>query len=121
MIFGNRKKAKIKSVAHIETTTPRVYLNDKCMNYYLKSTLGSPALTRLLELNKQEVSVYCSGGGIGSQIQLVEKVLFSHLSNSEMLNIKQDYPLVDRTDGRKRYPKSYGGRKSRARAQKSYR
>lgn len=121
MTFGNRKKSKITSVSHSQTESPKVYLNDKCMNYYLQSTLGSPVLTELLKLNKQEVAVYCSGGGIGSQIQLVEKVLFSYLSNSEMLNIKQDYPLVDRTDGRKRYPKSYGGRKSRARAQKSYR
>lgn len=121
MTFGNRKKSKITSVVYTPGINPVVYLNDRPMSYYFKSTLGSPVLEKLLNLNKGHLSIYCVGGGIGSQIQLVEKVIFSNLTNEEMLNIKQEFPLVDRTDGRKRYPKSYGGRKSRARSQKSYR
>ena len=121
MSYGYRKKAHVVNVFHEAGEENKIYLNDRPLEYYLKTCVTSASLLVVRDLFRGELNVYCQGGGLSSQVQLLEKVIFKTLPQKDQLLLKQKYPTIDRTDGRKRYPKRYGGRKSRARSQKSYR
>ena len=124
MSFSFRKRAKVTEVDSDLNYKDGliVNLNGKGLPYYFDSCLVTPSLKKLMDSVTGVFNIKIRGGGISSQFQLIEKVLFASIKLQNLKKeIKKTYPYIDRTDQRINYAKLYGGRKARARSQKSYR
>ena len=123
MSYSFRKKSRVKQVKIQDSPQSlEVYLNNKPLKAYYTKVCPTKVHYLILEnLKKGIYNVYIQGGGIGSQFELLEKVLFEQLDPVKMPELLKIYPKINRTDERVLYPKIYGGPKSRARSQKSYR
>lgn len=120
---SSRKKSKVVSVVY--TQDPKVLeiiVNDKPIEYYSKRALDYVILDTIIDnLKKGYYKLTVKGGGLGSLKEVVAKALYEHLDERKKEEIKLKYIAVTKTDIRNVQPKKAGGKKARARFQKSYR
>ena len=122
MSFCFRKKARVIGVKNFGSDKLKVLVNNKPIQYYHSSCLVSSFYKDVCVHLKGVYDIKLRGGGLSAQYELVQKVLYSYIQDSKLKSlIRNKYPFIDRTDERRNYPKKYGGRKARARTQKSYR
>lgn len=118
-----RKKSKLTNFKFLKTNGPtEIILNDKPLSDYESKTLKNQSLEKIESLLPTGIYVLTiKGGGMGSIKEVAAKKLFLCLDANNKEKIKLLYPQVTKTDTRRVQPKSAGGRKARARTQKSYR
>ena len=120
MRFSFRKKARVTSVKVKPDQKLTLLLNGKIIDAYPKDLL-SKCYHQIVSKLTGFYQIKIQGGGLSSQVQLVEQVLYRYLQEKDKVEIKKLFMSVDRTDSRRGYPKKYGGPNPRARYQKSYR
>lgn len=116
-----RKESKLINIKYSPKSTLEVEINEKPLDYYTDRAFTSPIFKQITENLSGLFTLRISGGGLGSQMEIIEKTLFKRCESKFQSVLKIKYPQIDRNDERNVYPKKYGGRKSRARSQKSYR
>ena len=115
-----RKKSSLRYLRTKDNPSTLVFLNNK--PFTSEQVYFSKEFKDVFEsLEPKIYFLSIKGGGLISQKELVYKILFKYVSASKRVKLKKTHDTIDRTDVRRNYPKKYGGRKARARFQKSYR
>ena len=120
----SRKRANIKEaqVLKKEATKVEIIVNNRPLSYYETKCLEFKPLNEVINYLKNGCyRIVTKGGGLGSLKEVVTKRLFLELDEELKNKIKKEYPYLTKTDIRKVQPKKAGGKKARARIQKSYR
>lgn len=119
-----RKKNKIIAFTYSKNTSDqlKIIVNNKPLNYFKKNSLQSAALDQVIRmLPPGTYNLKTKGGGLGSLKEVLGKKLYTCLEPKNKIPLKAKYITLTKTAIRRIQPKKAGGKKARARFQKSYR
>lgn len=125
-ITCRRKESRNSSFFYVPSKETTLYLNGLQWSEKKKELAFSSSevlITQkiLSSVPKGTYYVRVTGGGVHSQVQVLQKVLLTVLKPQALKNIRELEPEVFYYVGRRVLPKQYGGRGARSRFQKSYR
>jgi len=118
-----RKKAKIHSLKIYPSDETIILINHRNVSCNINNSVYYSSFDKIRQgLAKGLYSFHITGGGTCAQLELIIKNLYPFIEGEETSKIvKFHFSDIMRTDSRRLKPKMYGGPKSNARSQKSYR
>ena len=117
-----RKKAKIHCLKIYPSEETIILINHRNVSCNINTSVYYSSFDKIRKgLTKGLYSFHITGGGACAQMELIIKNLYPFVDEVTSKLVKFHFSDIMRTDSRRLKPKMYGGPKSNARSQKSYR